>query len=73
MGWNDHVDFELSERLQELIDGGFLDKGSAAFGITRQVIDGGTGTLSDKQRFVYVTDVEPLLKRQQPAPDYDPA
>jgi hypothetical protein len=66
MGWNNHVDFELSDALQELIKDGLLKEGTAAFGITRQVIEGGTSTLSPKQSFVYKTEVEPLLAKKRP-------
>ena len=63
MGWNDHVDFEQSDHLQGLIDDGLLKKGSPAFGIARQVIETGERGMTDAQRLVYRTEIEPLLRR----------
>lgn len=64
MSWNDHVDFVLSDRIEALVDDGCFDPGSAALGIARQVMHGGTSTLSDKQRRVYEGEVEPLLRKE---------
>jgi hypothetical protein len=61
MGHNDHIDEELSELLEQLIEDGEIKEGTAAFGITKLVIDGGLAVLSDKQRHVYDKFVAPLL------------
>ena len=52
MGHNDHIDTdeELSDRLEQLIEGEKLDEGTAAFGIAKLVIDSGLGVLTAKQR-----------------------
>jgi hypothetical protein len=64
MGWNDHIDEELSAALEQLIEDGAIKEGTPAYGITKLVIDGGLIALSDKQWHVYDTYVEPaLLKR----------
>jgi hypothetical protein len=59
MGLNSHIDVELSERLEEVIEAGLLDEDKTALGIARLVIDGGLGVLSDKQRYVYDKYVKP--------------
>jgi hypothetical protein len=61
MGWNDHTDFELSEALQEVIDGEYLEQRTAALGIAKLVADWGTGILSAKQQRVYDKHVVPAL------------
>jgi hypothetical protein len=61
MGWNSHIDAELSERLEEVIEGGFLDEDKTALGIAKLVKDGGLDVLSEKQRYVYDKYVEPKL------------
>ena len=61
MGGNDHIDFELSDSLQELIDDGYLEEGTAAYGIARLVADAGAGILSPKQQRVYDRHVIPAL------------
>ena len=57
MGHNDHADEDdgLSEFLSELLEGDFLD--GAAAGITRQVLDRGLDSLTEKQKFVFDRDV----------------
>lgn len=67
MGWNDHVNEELSARLQAMLDQGYLDQVSdAARGIARQVIDFGTGGLSEKQNYVYENEIVPALNAAPP-------
>ncbi|WP_114395070.1 hypothetical protein [Oleisolibacter albus] len=64
MGWNDHVDFDLSDKLGAMIDaGGYLEEGTPAYGIVKLVSDAGEGILSDKQRHVYTTIVLPALEQ----------
>lgn len=67
MGLNDHVDEQLSARLQAMLDQGYLDAVSdKARGIARQVIDGGTGSLSEKQTYVYESEIVPALMSAPP-------
>lgn len=61
MGWNDHIDFELSEKLQDLIEDGVFEEGTPARGITLLVIDAGLSVLSPKQRYIYDNVIEPEL------------
>ncbi|OEZ02411.1 MULTISPECIES: hypothetical protein [Stenotrophomonas] len=56
MGYNDHVqDDGFSDFLEEVLGGGALE--GAAEGITRQVVERGQESLSDKQAFVFKRDV----------------
>ena len=61
MGWNDHVDFDLSEKLDAMIEAGYLEEGTPAYGIAKLVSDAGEGILTDKQRYVYDNIVMPAL------------
>jgi hypothetical protein len=70
MGWNDHIDEALSARLQAMLDQGYLDEVSdAARGIARQVIETGSGGLSDKQQSVYNREIIPALEKAPPDED----
>lgn len=64
MGHNDHIDFELHDAIQDLVDGLLLEKGTAAYGIAQQVIMQGWDSLTDRQRWVYDKEVMPLLKKR---------
>lgn len=66
MGIND-FDYELFEMVEELVDEGELEKGSAPYGVALQVVDFGYDSLTDKQKHVYDHHVLPLLggKNQQ--------
>ncbi len=59
MSVNDY-DQDLYDCIQEL----GLDEKSAPYGIAMQVVHQGYSSLSPKQRFVYETEVIPLLKEQ---------
>lgn len=66
MGWNDHVDWELNDAIQDLLDEGMLEEGSAGYGVAQQVIHDGYDSLSPKQKHVFDRYVsEPLAKRQK--------
>ena len=38
MGHNDHIDFDLHDKIRDLVDEGELEEGTPAFGIVQQVI-----------------------------------
>ncbi|RYY85105.1 MAG: hypothetical protein EOO15_17865 [Chitinophagaceae bacterium] len=66
MGWNDHVDWELNDAIQDLLDEGLLEEGTAGYGVAQQVIHDGYDSLSPKQKHVFDKYVgEPLAKRQE--------
>lgn len=66
MGWNDHVNWELSEAIQDLLDEGMLEEGTAGYGIAQKVILEGYDSLNSKQKYAFDTYVgEPLKKRQK--------
>ncbi len=71
MSVNDY-DEGLYGRIAEL----GLDEKSPAYGIAQQVIHMGYNSLSAKQRYIYDTEVAPLLKEQaedeEMARRYDP-
>ncbi len=53
MGWNDHVDCELDDAINDLIDEGLLEEGTPAYGVAQQVIHSGIESLSSNQRRVW--------------------
>lgn len=63
MGHNDHINFELSELLDEAIEAGYLcEEGDRdAIGVARQVIDLGYEGLTRKQKALYDARVQPAL------------
>jgi hypothetical protein len=66
MGWNDHVDWELNDAINDLIDEGLLEEGTPAYGVAQQVIHSGVESLSKDQRRVWDRYVwEPLAQRQK--------
>ena len=75
MGCNDHVDFDLNERVEDLVASGELlktvaevkgqkPKRNPVYGITQQVIDCGYESLSMIQRETFDRFVIPALERQ---------
>jgi hypothetical protein len=64
MGHNDHIDFDLHEAIQDLVDEGHLEEGTPAYGIAQQLITQGWESLSERQRAVYAKHVVPLLKKR---------
>lgn len=66
MGWNDHVDWELDDAINDLIDERLLEEGTPAYGVAQQVIHSGIESLSSEQRRVWEKYVwEPLGRRQE--------
>lgn len=66
MGWNDHVDWELNDLIQDLLDEGLLEEGTPGYGVAQQAIHEGYESLSEKQKYVFDRYVgEPLRRRQK--------
>jgi hypothetical protein len=61
MDLND-FDAQLHEDIRALIVKNELSEGGPAFGIAMQVVRRGFGSLSWKQRFIYLGQVVPLLR-----------
>jgi hypothetical protein len=61
MGWNDRINWDLHEELEQSVQEGLLEEGTPAYGITQQVIQQGLASLSPKQRHVYYREVVPAL------------
>jgi hypothetical protein len=61
----DHNDFDtqLQKSIQTLLQKNQFEPNSPAFGIAHQVVRQGIRSLSWKQRFVYLEQMEPLLRR----------
>jgi hypothetical protein len=54
---------QLQKNIQTLLSRNELTQGTPAFGIAMQVISCGIHSLSWKQRFTYLEQVAPLLRR----------
>jgi hypothetical protein len=65
MGWNDHVDYELYDAIEDAVDAGWLEEGTPAYGIAQKVIYEGYESLSPKQRYVYDTYVVTALEKRE--------
>ena len=46
MGFNDHIDFDLHEAIQDLLAEGMLEEGTPAYGIAQQVTQTGYDSLN---------------------------
>jgi hypothetical protein len=64
MGFNDHIDFNLYEAIQDLVNEAILEKGSPAHGVAQQVVHSGYESLSPKQRILYDAVVKPALEKR---------
>jgi hypothetical protein len=64
MGWNSHIDFDLYEAIKDLIEEGYLEEGTPAYGIALKAVDDGYENLSPKQKAVYDAVVVPALRRR---------
>ncbi len=51
MGWNDHIDMDLSEAIESLVGDGYLDEtaDAKALGVDQHVIQQGFASLRHKQ------------------------
>lgn len=63
MGWNDHIDFDLVERIRNAEELGFFEGNEAACGIVKRAADG--LPLSEKQQYVFDTIALPILSKPQ--------
>jgi hypothetical protein len=61
MGHNDHVDFDLYDRIKELLNLGHFEEGTMEYGIALFVVDNGVDALSPKQRVVWEKGIVPIL------------
>lgn len=61
MGHNDHIDFELHERIQHFTDTGELEPGTKEHGIALFVADNGLSALSPAQRTVWDKGIAPII------------
>ncbi len=64
MGHNDHIDYDLLEAINDLIDEGYLEEGTSAFGIAQFLIHNSYEDLSEKQKYVYEKEIIPALRKR---------
>ena len=62
MGHNDHINLELHEAIEDLVDEGYIEKPSRQYGVAQQVIYQGEESLTPKQRVVWEKGVVPALQ-----------
>lgn len=62
MGWNDHIDTELSDLLEELTAEGYVLEGTPAFQVAKKVIDHGKRALSGPEQAVFQNEVVPAIR-----------
>lgn len=64
MGFNDHINFELSDAIEDLVDEGYIENPSKEYGVAQQVIHQGEESLTFKQRVVWEKGVVPALEKR---------
>lgn len=64
MGHNDHIDFELNDALQDLLDENYFDEDSKEYEIVQLIIENGKYSLSDEQQNVFDTTIADALKNR---------
>jgi hypothetical protein len=62
VGWNDHVDNELSDLLEELTVEGYVLEGTPAFEVAKKVIAQGKGSLTGPEQAVFKDEVVPAVR-----------
>lgn len=62
MGVNDGIDFDLSERIADLVDMGLLEEGTREYIVAQQVIRHGEPSLGSQQMTIWRKGVLPLLE-----------
>lgn len=63
MGWNDHIDWELQERIRGADELGFFDDQPLALAMAQRVADG--LSMSEAQMHVFNSIALPILARPQ--------
>jgi hypothetical protein len=74
MGWNDHIDTELGDLLDELTAEGYVMEGTQAFDVANKVIAHGKASLTPAERTVFQAEVVPAIRalaqdRDRPEPE----
>ena len=64
MGHNDHINYELHDRIEDLVGEGIIEEKSASYGVALQVIYNGYGSLSPEQRALYDAVIAPALQKR---------
>jgi hypothetical protein len=64
MGWNDHINMDLTDAVQDLVDEGYIENPSKEYGVAQHVIHHGEDSLTPKQRVVWEKGVVPALKKR---------
>jgi hypothetical protein len=62
MGWNDHIDNDLSESLKELISAGFVFEGGVPFDVAQKIIASGKANLTPAEVDVFDEELAPALR-----------
>jgi hypothetical protein len=62
MGWNDHIDWDRLEVIQQAIEEGLIGEGTVAHGVALKTCYEGYEELSPKQRYAYDRHVLPAIR-----------
>lgn len=62
MGWNDHIDTELGDLLEELTAEGYVLEGTPAYEVAKKVIAQGKGLLTGPEKAVFQDEVVPAVR-----------
>lgn len=62
MGWNDHIDNDLTVSLKELVSAGYVFEGGAPFEVAQKVISGGKNSLTSDDLIIFDEQVVSALR-----------
>jgi hypothetical protein len=67
MGWNDHIDNDLTMMLRELVSGGYVFEGGAPFDVAQKVISEGKASLTPDETNIFEEQIVPALRALEEA------
>lgn len=67
MGWNDHIDPELTELIDELIASGYVFPGGLPFVVARKIQGEGLASLDEIEHRTFEDEIMPALRALQEA------
>jgi hypothetical protein len=62
MGWNDHIDTELGDLLNELTAEGYVLEDTPAFNVARKVATQGKTSLTAAEQGIFQAEVVPAIR-----------
>jgi len=67
VGWNDHIDNELTDSLKELVASGFVFEGGAPYDVVQKIIGSGKASLTPDEATIFDEQILPALRALEEA------